>query len=96
MIGGTGGDDGPRPPIGGLDSAVSSVIVELGLAAWSVPAVAIGVPGLLVLVVVLLQLAGGAAWLPVVRRSLAGIGLRRYEPGWIKGTGRRRSRNGRR
>lgn len=95
LVGGTGGDDGPRPPIGGLDSAVSSMFVELGIAAWSVPAVAIGVPGLLVVVVVLLQLAGGAAWLPVVRRSLAGIGLRRHEPGRVMGTGRRRSRDGR-
>jgi hypothetical protein len=59
------------------------MFVELGIAAWSVPAVAIGVPGLLVVVVVLLQLAGGAAWLPVVRRSLAGIGLRRRELGSV-------------
>jgi hypothetical protein len=79
VVGGTGDDGGARPPIGGLDNAVSSIFVELGVAAWSVPAVAIGVPGLLVVVVVLLQLAGGAAWLPVVRRSLAGNGLRRRD-----------------
>ena len=44
---------------------------------WTVPAVAMGVPGLLVLVVVLVQLAGGAAWVPVTRRVLGSLGVRR-------------------
>jgi hypothetical protein len=44
---------------------------------WTVPAVAMGVPGLLVLVVVLVQLAGGAAWVPVTRRALGSLGVRR-------------------
>ena len=50
---------------------------QLGLEAWSVPAVAMGVPGLIVILAVLFQMVGGLAWLPVARRSLAGVGLRR-------------------
>lgn len=41
-----------------------------------VPALAIGVPALLVLAVLTAQLLGGAAALPAVRRTLGGIGLR--------------------
>ena len=37
--------------IHGLDSAVGMAFGKLGLAMWTVPAVAMGVPGLLVLVV---------------------------------------------
>jgi hypothetical protein len=66
--------------ITGIDTAVTSVFVQLGLGAWTVPAVALGVPGFLVVLVVLLQLAGGAAWLPIARRALAGVGLRRRDP----------------
>jgi hypothetical protein len=53
------------------------IVVQLGLAAWTVPAAAVGVPGLLVVIAVLFQLAGGVAWVPVARRSLSGIGVRR-------------------
>jgi hypothetical protein len=60
------------PEIDGMGSAVASAIVELGLASWSVPAVVVGVPGLLVLLVVVLQAIGAAAWLPVARRGLRG------------------------
>jgi hypothetical protein len=35
---------------------------------WSVPAVGIGVPGLLLIVWVALQAAGVLAWIPAVRR----------------------------
>ena len=68
---------GDAVEIQGLDSAVGMAFGKLGLAMWTVPAVAMGVPGLLVLVVVLVQLAGGAAWVPVTRRALGSLGVRR-------------------
>jgi hypothetical protein len=40
-----------------------------------VPSFAVSVPGLLILLAVGVQLAGGAAWLPVVRRRLGEFGL---------------------
>jgi hypothetical protein len=60
-----------------MDGAITSALTRIDLAAWTVPAVAMGVPGLLVVLAVLLQVAGGAAWLPVARRALGGVGLRR-------------------
>jgi hypothetical protein len=42
-----------------------------------VPAVALSVPGLLLLLVVALQLAGGVAWLPIARRWLAKVAPKR-------------------
>lgn len=53
------------------------IVARLDFAAWSVPAAAVGVPGILVLLVVLFQMVGGVAWVPVARRSLAGVGVRR-------------------
>lgn len=44
---------------------------------WGVPAFVVGVPGLLILLVILLQSLGGAAWLPLVRRRIGGFGVRR-------------------
>ncbi|HET9417057.1 MAG TPA: Ig-like domain-containing protein [Candidatus Limnocylindria bacterium] len=38
---------------------------------------AIGVPGLLFMVVVAIQVLGAAAWIPAIRRSLAGVGADR-------------------
>jgi len=76
VVGGNGGE-GSGPAMTGIDTAVTSVFVRLGLGAWTVPAVALGVPGFLVVLAVLLQLTGGAAWLPIARRALAGVGLRR-------------------
>jgi hypothetical protein len=38
---------------------------------------AIGVPGLLFMLVVAVQVLGAAAWIPTIRRSLAGVGLAR-------------------
>jgi hypothetical protein len=43
--------------------------------AWQVPALALSVPGLIVVVAVFLQVVGGLAWLPVIRRRLGGDGL---------------------
>jgi hypothetical protein len=44
---------------------------------WAVPAIVLTVPGLLLLVALLAQAAIGVLWLPMVRRHLAGVGLRR-------------------
>jgi hypothetical protein len=44
---------------------------------WQIPALALSVPGLLVVIVVLLQVLGGLAWLPLVRRRLGGVGVGR-------------------
>ncbi|MFL5779441.1 MAG: Ig-like domain-containing protein [Chloroflexota bacterium] len=43
---------------------------------WVVPTVVLTVPGLLLIVIALTQLAGGLIWLPVVRRWLRGDGRR--------------------
>jgi hypothetical protein len=40
---------------------------------WQVPALALSVPGLLVVLVVGLQILGGLAWLPLVRRRVGGF-----------------------
>jgi hypothetical protein len=44
---------------------------------WGVPGVILGVPGLLLIVVILAQSLGGFAWLPVVRRKFGGFGFSR-------------------
>ena len=45
--------------------------------AWAVPGLVLSVPGLLlVLIVILAQALGAAAWLPVVRRRIGAFGLR--------------------
>lgn len=44
---------------------------------WAVPAALLGVPGLLFILAVSGQLLGAAAWIPAVRRQLAGVGVRR-------------------
>jgi hypothetical protein len=79
-LGGDGGGDGTGLSQTDLDAAVSSAFVELGLVGWTVPAVVMGVPGLLVVLVVLLQLAGAGAWVPVGRRWLSRLD-RRPPPG---------------
>ena len=43
---------------------------------WQVPGLLLSVPGLLLVVAVAFQLAGGLAWLPVVRRRLGTVQLR--------------------
>jgi hypothetical protein len=44
---------------------------------WAVPAIVLTVPGLLLIVALLAQAAIGVVWLPMIRRHLAGVGLRR-------------------
>jgi hypothetical protein len=58
----------------GLNATVQTALLDVGLIGWTVPAVALGVPGILVIVVVALQLLGGAAWLPIARRALSRSG----------------------
>lgn len=43
---------------------------------WFVPAFVVSVPGLLVILAIALQMIGGLAWLPVMRRT-----MRRYGEG---------------
>ena len=59
-----------------FETAAVAVLMRLSLAEWSVPALVVGVPGLLLVLAVALQVAGGTAWLPIVRKSLRGVGLR--------------------
>jgi hypothetical protein len=57
--------------VGGLNATVTTALIDMGLVGWTIPAVALGIPGLLVVAVVALQLVGGMAWLPVARRLLS-------------------------
>jgi hypothetical protein len=52
---------------------------------WAVPAIMLGVPGLLLIVALLAQAAIGVVWLPMVRRHLAGVGLRRRRREPVRG-----------
>ncbi len=52
---------------------------------WAVPALVLSVPGLLLLIAVLAQMAGGFLWLPMVRRWLGGFGFRERRSGVSEG-----------
>lgn len=52
----------------GLDLGVGTLGVLAGFEIWAVPAAVIGGPGLLVLLLIALQAAGAAAWVPATRR----------------------------
>ena len=45
--------------------------------AWAMPAAILGVPGLVFMLAIAGQLLGAAAWVPAIRRMLAGVGVRR-------------------
>lgn len=72
-----------RPYVVGTSGALDSLDADLAGAAlarldhlvWAVPGLALTVPGLLLLLAILAQVAAGAAWLPIVRRKLGGFGL---------------------
>ena len=76
-------DDGFTVGFGGLGLGPIDGLVDVdvvgfdALLEWAVPAIVLSVPGLLLLLAVLAQAAGGLLWLPVVRRWLGGFGLRR-------------------
>jgi hypothetical protein len=44
---------------------------------WAVPALALTVPGILLILAILAQTVVGAIWLPFVRRWLGAFGMRR-------------------
>jgi hypothetical protein len=64
----------------GMTGVALAALTQLGIGAWAVPGMVMGVPGLLVVLVVLLQAAGAGAWLPVARRALSGTGVDRKRP----------------
>jgi hypothetical protein len=75
-VGGSGSAAGALDPI--------DVLGALGLGSlldWDVPALVLTVPGLLLVLAVLAQMAGGLIWLPLVRRWLGGLGVRRRRSG---------------
>jgi hypothetical protein len=68
-------------------------LADLGLGTfdgldWAIPALAMTVPGLLLILAVLAQLTAGMLWLPVVRRRLGSFGIgrrrRRNEPETVR------------
>jgi hypothetical protein len=65
------GDSGPTE-IGAMIQRLGALGVGVE---WGVPALVMGVPGLLIILIVLAQSLGGAAWLPVVRRRIGGFGI---------------------
>lgn len=78
-VGSEGGSVGPSDPttIGRVahqprqaNLGIGGLGVLDGAAVWFVPAAVLGVPGALIVLLVVLQVLGGAVWLPVVRRSL--------------------------
>jgi hypothetical protein len=88
--GGSPGSGGGAPPddngrftvgfsgLGPIDGLVDVDVVGFdAMLEWAVPALLLSVPGLLLLLAVLAQAAGGLLWLPMVRRWLGGFGLRR-------------------
>jgi len=64
------GDGGPFDLVSGGLGAFDSL-------EWAVPALALTVPGLLLMLAVLAQLSVGALWLPVVMRWLGAFGVGR-------------------
>jgi hypothetical protein len=77
--------------VDGIDSIVgaidldSSLSLTLGEVEWLVPGLVMTVPGILIVIIVLLQVAGGLAWLPFARRRLgrADVTRRRQAPRWV-------------
>jgi hypothetical protein len=66
---------GSNPPPDGAADPTTGVFGPFGEGSspfdFVVPGLIVGVPIVLVVAFILLQIAGGAAWLPVVRRWLA-------------------------
>lgn len=87
-MGGPPGDDAflvPADPgslsadAAGVDVA-ATMLGHFGPAAWLVPGLAFSVPWLVVILTILAQVAGGLAWLPIVRRKIGAFGLRSESP----------------
>jgi hypothetical protein len=64
------------PPEFGPGDAFVTDIFTFGGFEWAVPALALSVPGLLVILALMAQGVIGLVWLPYVRRSLRGLGVR--------------------
>jgi hypothetical protein len=80
VAGGFGGPD--TFTMGGVGTnEIGATIERLGPIAvgieWGVPAFVMGVPGLLIIIVIVIQSLGGFAWLPIVRRKIGTFGLAR-------------------
>jgi hypothetical protein len=88
--GSTGGPSGPARPgdrftvpgtAGGPRfDGVDVGVIGIGGFEWAVPAVALSVPGILLILAVAFQGAFGLLWLPLARRRLAGLGVRPSRP----------------
>jgi hypothetical protein len=84
--GGSGSSGGPTqidrfvlPPIelAGIDTIINASFNGFGAIEWAVPAFALVVPALLLILAIGAQAAISIAWLPMVRRWLGGFGVRR-------------------
>ncbi|MBA2720699.1 MAG: hypothetical protein H0U52_15885, partial [Chloroflexi bacterium] len=73
-VGGSGAGSGAAS---GLADSLLAASVALALNGfdWQIPGLALSVPGLLVILAITLQLGGGLAWLPLVRRKLGAFGV---------------------
>lgn len=88
----SGGSTGPdrgqqRAPDGGGIVFSNAGFASLGLtsllslSSWLVPGFALGLPGLLIVLVILAQLFGAGVFLPITRRVLGDFGIgRRSDP----------------
>ena len=63
----------------GIDAIIDASFTGFDGIEWAVPAFALGVPGLLLMIAVGAQTIVGVAWLPFVRRWLGGVGVRRRQ-----------------
>jgi hypothetical protein len=61
----------------GLNDTVFGGFAGFGGIEWAVPALALGVPGVLLIVALLGQGLIGVFWLTYARRRLSGLGVRR-------------------
>jgi hypothetical protein len=75
---GAGSGSGSGAAAAGMGDAVLTALDGLpgGILAWTLPAVMLSVPGLLLLIAIGAQAVGALAWLPLVRRRVGGFGLR--------------------
>jgi hypothetical protein len=79
-----GGPGNVTEPIGvravrvGLNDAVFGEFAGFGGIEWAVPALALGVPGLLLILALIAQGVIGVLWLAFARRRLTGLGVRRF------------------
>jgi hypothetical protein len=75
------GDQFALPPYepDGIDALIDASFTGFGDIEWVVPAFALAVPGLLLIIAIGAQALVGAAWLPFVRRWLGAFGMRRRQ-----------------